>query len=72
MSFPIDAAYLDSTGRVLRLYQSLAPFRLAAMSFRTRSVLEFPEGTFSRSGTQTGDQLQIDISHQLSALSKNK
>jgi uncharacterized protein len=59
MSFPIDVAYLDSAGRVLRLYQSLAPFRLAAMSFRTRSVLEFPEGTLLRSGTRTGDQLLI-------------
>ncbi len=61
MSFPIDAVYLDSAGRVLRLYQSLAPFRLAAMSFRTHSVLEFPKGTLSHSGTQIGDLLEFTI-----------
>jgi uncharacterized protein len=60
MSFPIDVAYLDSSRRVLRVYRSLAPFRLAALSFRTRSVVEFPEGTLSGSGTQPGDYLQFE------------
>jgi len=72
MSFPIDVIYLDSSGRILRLYRSLAPFRLAAMSFRTRSVLEFPEGILSRTGTQIGDQLEIAFSNQPSAFSKSK
>jgi uncharacterized membrane protein (UPF0127 family) len=59
MSFPIDAAYLDSAGRVLRVYRSLAPFRLTIPGFRAHSVLELPEGTLLHSGTQPGDLLQF-------------
>jgi uncharacterized protein len=60
MSFPIDVVYLDSARRALRTYHGLAPFRLAALSLKTRSVLEFPEGTLLRSGTQPGDYLELE------------
>ena len=59
MSFPIDVAYLDATGRVIRLYFSVRPFRLAALKFRARSVLELAPGTLSNSGTTVGDAIEI-------------
>jgi uncharacterized protein len=59
MSFPIDVAYLDATGCVLRLYFSLRPYRLAAWKFRARSVLELAPGTLSNSGTTVGDVIEL-------------
>jgi uncharacterized protein len=59
MSFPIDVAYLDANGRVIRLYFSLRPFRLAALKFRARSVLELAPGTLSNSNTTVGDTIEI-------------
>jgi uncharacterized protein len=59
MSFPIDVAYLDANGRVIRLYFSLRPFRLAALKFRARSVLEMAPGTLLNSGAMVGDVLEL-------------
>jgi len=55
MSFPIDVAYLDKAGRVIRLYHSLPPFRVAAIKFKTHSILELPAGTLARTRTEVGD-----------------
>ncbi len=59
MAFPIDVVYLDSAGRVLKLYHSLAPFRIAALILRTRSVLELPPDTLAQTRTEVGDVLEI-------------
>ena len=59
MSFPIDAAYLDSKGKVLKMYHSLAPYRFAAVMLKARSVLELTSGTLARTGTQVGDILEF-------------
>ncbi len=59
MAFPIDVAYLDRNGRVLRTYHQLAPGRIGGVSLRTRSILELPAGTLSRTNTTTGDILEF-------------
>lgn len=59
MRFPIDAVYLDSGGKVLRLYRELAPWRIASVIFRCRSVLELPPGTLDRTHTEVGDTLEF-------------
>lgn len=59
MRFPIDAAYLDAKGKVLRVYHGLRPWRLAAVTLRARSVLELPAGTLERTGTEAGDVLDF-------------
>ena len=59
MSFPIDVVYLDWNCRVLLMYHRLPPFRLAALKFKARSVLELAPGTLSRSHTAVGDVLEI-------------
>ena len=59
MRFPIDAVYLDSKGKVLKLYHELAPYRFAAVMLKARSVLELPPGTLARTGTQVGDILEF-------------
>jgi uncharacterized membrane protein (UPF0127 family) len=59
MRFPIDAVYLDSKGKVLKLYHSLAPYRFAAVMLKAHSVLELPPGTLAPTGTQVGDMLEF-------------
>jgi len=59
MSFTIDAAYLDRDGRVIHVCHQLAPFRIAALKLKSRSVLELPAGTLARTHTEVGDVLEI-------------
>ena len=59
MRFAIDAAYLDSRGKVLRMYQALPPRRFAAVIFSAASVLELPAGTLARTHTEVGDILEF-------------
>jgi uncharacterized membrane protein (UPF0127 family) len=59
MSFTIDAAYLDRDGRVIHVCNQLAPFRIAALKLKSRSVLELPAGTLARTHTEVGDMLEI-------------
>jgi hypothetical protein len=59
MRFPIDAVYLDPDGKVIKLYHELAPFRIAAIMMKSRSVLELPPGTLSRTQTEVGDILEF-------------
>jgi uncharacterized membrane protein (UPF0127 family) len=59
MSFPIDVVYLDSGSRVIAVYHRIAPFRIATLELRARSVLELPAGTLEGTGTEVGDVLEI-------------
>ena len=59
MRFPIDAAYLDSKGRIVKLYHGLQPFRIAALNLKARSVLELPAGTLLAAHTEVGDLLEF-------------
>jgi len=59
MSFPIDVAYLDRAGRVIRLYHRLPPLRVAAIKFKTHSILELPAGTLAKTRTEVGDILEF-------------
>jgi uncharacterized protein len=62
MRFPIDAAYLDSQKRVVRVYHALVPFRIASFVFKAKSVLELPAGTLELTHTQVGDELEFRTS----------
>jgi uncharacterized membrane protein (UPF0127 family) len=64
MSFPIDVVYLDSKRRVIRTYHRLAPFRIAAVKLRARSILELPPGALAESRTEVGDLLQFLVSEE--------
>ena len=59
MSFPIDVAYLDSGYRVIHVCHRLAPFRIAALKLKARSVIELPAGTLAHTETSIGDVLEI-------------
>lgn len=59
MRFPIDIAFLDQNGRVLKAAAAVPPFRIVAAPRGTRSVLELPAGTLAASRTAAGDTLDL-------------
>jgi len=59
MSYPIDAIYVDSQGRVIRALEDLRPYRFAPINLRTKYVAELPAGTLKRTGTKVGDMIEI-------------
>jgi len=59
MKFPKDVVYLDSGHRVIYVSHALPPYRIAAVKFKARSVIELPAGTLARTGTSIGDVLEI-------------
>jgi uncharacterized protein len=58
MSFPIDAVFLDSELRVVRIVERLGPWR-AASQRKARAVLELAAGESARRGVQLGDRLEL-------------
>jgi hypothetical protein len=56
MRFPIDAVFLDSADRVLKVVAELKPWRMAACR-GARAVLELPAGEASRRGFAPGMSL---------------
>ena len=59
MLFPIDVVALDRRMRVLGVWERVGGFRIAALGWKTRSVLELPVGAIRRSGLEVNDQLAI-------------
>ena len=59
MSFAIDVVALDGDLRVVAAVGSVGPWRLAGLSWKTRSVLELPPGQIDRAEIAVGDRLEI-------------
>ncbi len=68
MRFPIDVAYLDAERRIIRLYHRLPPFRIAALSFKAKSILELPPGTLAQTKTDVGDVLEFSQPYEASRI----
>jgi uncharacterized protein len=58
MRFVIDVAFVDRSGRVLKVVHDLHPWRIAA-SFRAFAVIEMHRGSLRRSGVAVGDQVRV-------------
>jgi uncharacterized protein len=58
MRFAIDAVFLDGDGRVLRIAEHLAPWRLAGCR-GARAVVELPAGQAGRVGLTRGERLSL-------------
>ncbi|NQY57953.1 MAG: DUF192 domain-containing protein [Ilumatobacteraceae bacterium] len=58
MRFPIDVAYLDDDGIVIKTVQ-MRRHRLAAPVTRAHMVVEAEAGAFARWGLGVGDQLEV-------------
>jgi uncharacterized membrane protein (UPF0127 family) len=60
MRFPIDAAFLDAQGQVVKLIAPLSPWRVVPPIPLAHSVLELWAGAVQRSGTREGDRLSFE------------
>ncbi len=60
MRFPIDAVFINSDNKVVYIEEGIRPWRVSKVVRQAKSVLELPAGTISATGTQVGDQLQLD------------
>jgi len=58
MKFAIDLVYLDKRHKVKKVRHRMVPWRLS-MCLSAHSILELPAGTVKATGTQAGDQLEI-------------
>jgi uncharacterized membrane protein (UPF0127 family) len=58
MKFPIDVAYLDPDGIVVKTIQ-MQRFRMGIPVWNARSVIEAEAGAFGRWGLRVGDQIEI-------------
>jgi len=61
MRFPLDALFVDENRLVVRCVPNLRPWRIAAGGVRARAVLELAVGSISRSRTQVGDPLDLEL-----------
>jgi len=59
MKFAIDLVYLDRKKKVKKVRHRMAPWRLSAC-LTAHSILELPAGVVAATGTQPGDQLEIE------------
>ena len=60
MRMPIDAVFLDSEKRVVKVYPALPPWRMSGIHLNARTVLELPAGMVVGSGTTEGDELSFE------------
>jgi hypothetical protein len=60
MGFPIDVLYVDKEQKVVGVDENLKPWRFGHFFRRVRFVVELPAGTVAATGTQAGDQLQVE------------
>ena len=58
MRFPIDVAYLDAEGNVLKTVR-MSRHRVGVPVMKARSVVEAEAGAFARWGLHVGDRLEV-------------
>ena len=59
MKFAIDLVFLNRKKRVTKVVHRLKPWRLAG-SLRASSVVELPAGAAEESGTEAGDEIEVE------------
>lgn len=58
MKFPIDAVFLDASGRVVKIVENVRPWVGTARA-AARDVIELPAGKASQAGCKVGHTLKI-------------
>lgn len=59
MSIPIDVLYVNKENVIIGMDEDMQPNAFGKMHRDSRYVIELPSGTISRTGTQVGDQLNV-------------
>jgi protein-S-isoprenylcysteine O-methyltransferase Ste14/uncharacterized membrane protein (UPF0127 family) len=69
LTHPIDVAFLNKDGRIVKLMNELPPKRITNILRTAYSVLEFPANTIKRQELEVGDVLEVstDCEHRAGA-----
>lgn len=59
MRFPIDVAFVDRSGVVLRRLDGLPPWRATRLHARARACVELAPGVLERAGVREGSRLLL-------------
>jgi uncharacterized membrane protein (UPF0127 family) len=59
MKFTIDVVFLNRKRKILKIRPNMVRRRIA-VSLMAHSVLELPAGTLEQTGTERGDQLELE------------
>lgn len=59
MRFPIDVAFVDGIGTVLKRYDALKPWRATRLHTRALACVELAAGTLERHGVEVGTRLAL-------------
>jgi uncharacterized membrane protein (UPF0127 family) len=59
MRFPLDVAFLDGEGRVLRLYHGIRPWRVSRIVVGAKAAVELPAGALAAAGVERGTRLDV-------------
>lgn len=59
MRFPIDVAFVDRTGVVIRRLDGLPPWRATRLHSNARACVELASGTLARAGIHEGSRLVL-------------
>ena len=57
MTYPIDVAFLDAEGRIVRTIERLSPWRVGLGGTHAVHALELPSGRLEETGIVEGDLL---------------
>jgi len=57
--FPIDVLYLDSEKRVIEMIKDFKPFRYYSPRYKSKYVLELPQGMISKTDTNLKDIIEF-------------
>ena len=60
MAMNIDVLFLDSENVICTMHRKLTPWKLFVRSGNAVAVIELPEGTAERTGTEIGDVLNLN------------
>jgi len=64
MRYPIDVLYLDMENRVIRVEDSVRPWRITPLMVEAATVIELPAHTAWNTGTKVGDGIEIKFTQR--------
>jgi uncharacterized membrane protein (UPF0127 family) len=59
MRIPLDVAFLDRDGRVLRAYHGIKPWRMSRIVRKAHTAVELRAGTLRAAGIEAGEVLRL-------------
>lgn len=60
MRFPLDVAFVNREGVVVRVYNGIRPWRASRIVRGARTAYELPAGTLARTGVVAGAVLRLE------------